>query len=98
MYPSTTPALPREQESHQAVQEFARALRIEAEAVESVRERLRGAEAISWHSPAGQNFRAYLAERAATVTVTAAHLREAALALDAYGVALASAEGKGALG
>lgn len=98
MHLRTTPALPCEPESHQAVQDLARALRIEAEAVESVRERLRGAEGISWHSPAGQKFRAYLAEQATTVTVTAAHLREVAFALDAYGVALASTEGKGSLG
>ena len=98
MYRSTTPALSCEQESNQAVGDLARALRLEAEAVESVRERLRGAEGIGWESPAGQNFRSYLSERAATVAATAAYLREVAFSLDAYGVALASAHREGPLG
>lgn len=95
MYRSTTPALSCQQESNQAVQDLARQLRLEAEAVESVRERLGGAEGLRWESPAGRNFRSYLAERAATVAATAAYLREVAFALDAYGVALSDAQGEG---
>lgn len=95
---STMPALSCEQESDRAVQDLARLLRLEAEAVESVRERLRGAEGISWDSPAGRNFRSYLSERGATVAVTAGYLREVALSLDAYGVALANARQEGVLG
>lgn len=98
MYSSTTPALSSEQESDRAVQELASALRLEAEATESVRERLRGAESIGWESPAGMNFRVYLAERAVTVAATAAYLREVALSLDAYAGALADARRDGALG
>jgi hypothetical protein len=98
MYPSTTPALSCRRESIQAVQDLARQLRFEAEAVESVRERLRGAQGVSWDSPAGRNFRSYLAERAATVAATAAYLREVAFALDAYSAALATGEGEGIRG
>lgn len=98
MYRSTTPALSCEQDAHQAVQDLARQLRLEAEAVESVRERLRGAEGLNWESPAGRNFRSYLAERAVTVAATAAYLREVALSLEAYGAALADARRDGVLG
>lgn len=98
MYRGTTPALSSEQESDRAVHDLARLLRLEAEAVESVRERLRGAEGIDWDSPAGRTFRSYLSERAATVAAIAGYLREVALSLDAYGVALTNARQEGTLG
>lgn len=98
MYRSMAAGSTCEQESSRAVQELAGQLRLQAEAVESVRERLRGAESISWESPAGRNFRTYLAERGLTVAATAAYLREVTLSLDAYGAELANARGDGVLG
>lgn len=98
MHPSTTAALPPGEASTDEVRELARQLRLEAEAVEAVREHLRGAVEIDWESPAGRNFRSYLAERAVAVGVTAFGLRDAAVSLDAYGAALSAADGRGTFG
>lgn len=84
----TTAASSCEQESGEVVRDFARRLRMQADVVEAVRERLRAAEQIHWESPAGRNFRSYLVDRAAGLMTTAALLREAAVSMDAYGVAL----------
>ena len=92
MHPGTTTALSPAGASTDEVRELARRLRLEAEAVEAVRERLRGAMEIDWESPAGRNFRSYLAERAVAVGVTAFGLRDAAVSLDAYGAALSAAD------
>jgi hypothetical protein len=92
MYPSTTPAVSCEQEPSEAVRDFARHLRIQADVVDAVRERLRVAESIGWESPAGRNFRSYLIDRAAGLGSTAALLREAAVSMEGYGVTLQTSE------
>ena len=92
MYRSTTPAPACEQEPSEAVRELARLLRLQADVVDTVRERLRTAEQIDWESPAGRNFRAYLTDRAASLVSTAALVREAAVSMDGYGAALQMGE------
>jgi hypothetical protein len=98
MHPGTTTVLSPAGASTDEMRELARQLRLEAEAVEAVRERLRGAVEIDWESPAGRNFRSYLAERAVAVGVTAFCLRDAAVSLDAYGAALSAADARGIYG
>jgi hypothetical protein len=98
MHPGTTTALSPAEASTDEVRELARQLRIEAETVDAVREHLRGAVGIDWESPAGRNFRSYLAERAVAVGVTAFGLRDAAVSLDAYGAALSASDAGGICG
>lgn len=88
MYRSTTPALSCEQEPSEAVRDFARVLRIQADVIDGVRQRLRAAEQIDWESPAGRNFRSYLAVRTAGLMTTATLVREAAVSMDSYAVQL----------
>lgn len=92
MYRTTIPALSCEQEPSEAVRDFARRLRLQADVVDAVRERLRVAESIGWESPAGRNFRTYLADRSAGLATTAALLREAVLSMEGYGAALQTGE------
>lgn len=92
MYGTRTPALWCEQEPSEAVRDFGRQLRTQADAVDAVRERLRVAENIGWESPAGRNFRSYLIDRAAELATTAALLREAAVSMEGYGAVLQTGE------
>lgn len=98
MYSRVPAALTEGQESLDLVAGFARQLHMHSEAIDAVRNRLRGAEYLDWQSPAGRNFSGYLAERGAMLAATAAALREAALSVEAYGGALAQAENQRALG
>ena len=88
MYHNPTSALPGGQGSSEVVHDFARQLRVQADIIDSVLQRLRTAENVGWESPAGRNFRSYLGDRTAALAGTTALLREASVSMDAYGRAL----------
>ena len=92
MYLSMSSGLICEQEPSEAARDFARQLHLQADVVDAVRERLGVARSIGWESPAGRNFRAYLIERETGLRSASVLLREAAVSMEGYAVALRMGE------
>lgn len=88
MYGSPTTALASDHEPSEVFRDYARQLRVQADIIDSILQRLRTAEDLGWESPAGRRFRAVLQNRTAALTGTAALLREAAVSMDSCASAL----------
>lgn len=78
--------------SGEVVASYAQQLRLLAESVDDSRSRLFGGQHIEWESPAGREFKEYLADQVGTVAMAASYLREAAHALDGYASEVLAAE------
>ncbi|GAB3552380.1 hypothetical protein GCM10027404_22800 [Arthrobacter tumbae] len=92
MYRSMAAGSTCEQEPSEAARDFARRLGLQADVVDAVRQRIGVAQSIHWESPAGRNFRSYLIERESGLRTASALLREAAVSMEGYGIALQMGE------